>query len=146
MCSQCRSTRTLNTKPQILNSERLARSTEDDVGRLCGVALNAYLTMLLDTGLLHCDPHPGNLLRTTDGRLAILDWGMCVEVEKDLQYTLLEYIAHLATEDYEAIPYDLIRLGFVPPGKEDAFTRAGVVEVLSVMLRQLAQVSDNVFA
>ena len=102
--------------------------------------------MLLDTGLLHCDPHPGNLLRTTDGRLAILDWGMCVEVEKDLQYTLLEYIAHLATEDYEAIPYDLIRLGFVPPGKEDAFTRAGVVEVLSVMLRQLAQVSDNVFA
>merc|ERR1719453_1594045 len=32
--------------------------------------------MLLDTGVLHCDPHPGNLLRTTDGKLCILDWGM----------------------------------------------------------------------
>ena len=37
-----------------VDGERLAKSTEDDVGRLCGVALNAYLTMLLDTGLLHC--------------------------------------------------------------------------------------------
>jgi len=45
-----------------VDGERLAKSTEGDVGRLCGVALNAYLTMLLDTGLLHCDPHPGSLL------------------------------------------------------------------------------------
>lgn len=133
LCSQ----RVLTTR--WIDGERLARSTEEDVGRLCGVALNAYLTMLLDTGLLHCDPHPGNLLRTTDGRLAILDWGMTVEVEPDLQYTLLEYIAHLTTEDYAKIPYDLIKLGFVPEGKEDAFTRAGVVEVLTVMLKQLAQ-------
>ena len=26
-------------------------------------------------GVLHCDPHPGNLLRTADGKLCILDWG-----------------------------------------------------------------------
>ena len=39
------------------------------------MALTAYLTMLLDTGVLHADPHPGNLLRTADGRLCILDWG-----------------------------------------------------------------------
>ena len=50
--------------------------------RLCGVAINAYLTMLLDTGTLHCDPHPGNLLRTTDGRLCILDWGMTLQVRR----------------------------------------------------------------
>ena len=37
--------------------QRLADSDADDVPRLCGVALNAYLTMLLDTGVLHCDPH-----------------------------------------------------------------------------------------
>ena len=38
---------------------RLDRDASDDVPRLCGVAINAYLTMLLDTGVLHCDPHPG---------------------------------------------------------------------------------------
>ena len=39
---------------------RLDRDASTDVPRLCGVAINAYLTMLLDTGTLHCDPHPGN--------------------------------------------------------------------------------------
>lgn len=30
---------------------------------------------LLDTGFFHADPHPGNLIRTPDGKLAILDFG-----------------------------------------------------------------------
>ena len=78
--------------------------------RLCGVAINAYLTMLLDTGVLHCDPHPGNLLRTTDGKLAILDWGMTLGVPTDLQYSLIEFIAHVNAEDYEAMPLDFVSL------------------------------------
>ena len=45
-----------------VDGERLVDSDADDVHRLCGVALNAYLTMMLDTGTLHCDPHPGNLV------------------------------------------------------------------------------------
>jgi len=122
-----------------VDGEKLAASKEGDVGRLCGVALNAYLTMLLDTGLLHCDPHPGNFLRTTDGRLCILDFGMCIEVEKDLQYGLIEYIAHLVSEDYEKVPGDLIRLGFVPKGQEHVIQRAGTVAALSIILKQLAQ-------
>jgi predicted unusual protein kinase regulating ubiquinone biosynthesis (AarF/ABC1/UbiB family) len=37
-----------------VNGIRLDRSEEEDVARLCGVALNAYLVMLLETGTLHC--------------------------------------------------------------------------------------------
>ena len=90
-----------------VDGTRLDRDGSDDVPRLCGVAINAYLTMLLDTGTLHCDPHPGNLLRTTDGRLCILDWGMTLDVPSSLQYALLEFIAHLISEDYEASDRDL---------------------------------------
>ena len=67
-----------------VDGERLEKSQADDVSKLCGVALNAYLTMLLGTGLLHCDPHPGNLLRTTDGRLCILDWGLVTQVSTEV--------------------------------------------------------------
>ena len=45
-----------------------------------------------------CDPHPGNLLRTTDGKLCVLDWGMTLRVPPDLQYALLEFIAHINSE------------------------------------------------
>jgi hypothetical protein len=38
-----------------VRGNRLDRSAEDDVPRLCSVALNAYLVMLLETGTLHCD-------------------------------------------------------------------------------------------
>lgn len=63
-----------------MDGTRLDRDASSDVPRLCSIAVNAYLTMLLDTGVLHCDPHPGNLLRTTDGKLCVLDWGMTLQV------------------------------------------------------------------
>merc|ERR1719171_3331862 len=118
---------------------RLADSGEGDGPRLCGVALNAYLTMLLDTGCLHCDPHPGNLLRTTDGKLCILDWGMTQAVPQDLQYSLIEFIAHVNAEDYAAMPDDFVRLGFTPPEQLERVRASNLTEGLSFVLRQLSQ-------
>jgi hypothetical protein len=95
--------------------------------------------MLLDTGVLHCDPHKGNLLRTTDGKLCILDWGMTLEVPRDLQYALLEFIAHINVEDYDAIPQDFINLGFSPPDvTQERLQASGITEGLSFAFRQLA--------
>jgi len=93
--------------------------------------MNSYLTMMLETGLLHCDPHPGNLLRTTDGKLCILDWGMVTRLDPDLQITLIEHMAHLTSADYEEIPKDLLLLGFIPEDKSDLIKDSGVVETLA---------------
>ena len=68
--------------------ERLDKSRKEDVTILCSIAMNTYLTMMLETGVLHSDPHPGNLLRTPDGRLCILDWGMVTRLDPNLQITL----------------------------------------------------------
>merc|ERR1719331_3761074 len=95
--------------------------------------------MLLDTGVLHCDPHPGNLLRTRDGKLCILDWGMTLAVPPNLQYALLEFIAHLNVEDYEAVPQDFINLGFSPEGvSADRLKASGITDGLAFAFRQLS--------
>lgn len=95
--------------------------------------------MLLDTGVLHCDPHLGNLLRTEDGKLCILDWGMTLDVPSSLQYALLEFIAHINVEDYESIPQDFINLGFSPPDvTAERLKSSGITEGLSFTFRQLA--------
>ena len=120
-----------------MEGTRLDRDASPDVPRLCSTAVNAYLTMLLDTGVLHCDPHPGNLLRTKDGRLCVLDWGMTLEVPKDLQYALLEFIAHINAEDYEALPGDFVNLGFTPPNKLAQMKSSGMTEGLAFAFRQL---------
>jgi len=118
---------------------RLDKSTENDVARLCGVALNAYLVMLLETGTLHCDPHPGNLMRTEDGKLCILDFGMTLETPSELQYSLLEFIAHLTAESYEQVPEDLINLQFLKAEKADLLVQTGALEPLYYFLRQANQ-------
>mmetsp|Transcript_22063 Transcript_22063/g.47986 ORF Transcript_22063/g.47986 Transcript_22063/m.47986 type:complete len:908 (+) Transcript_22063:257-2980(+) len=111
--------------------ERLDKSAKEDVSILCSIAMNSYLTMMLETGVLHCDPHPGNLLRTTDGKLCILDWGMVTRLEPDLQITLIEHMAHLTSADYEEIPKDLLKLGFIPESQADLIKDSGVVETLA---------------
>lgn len=131
------STHVLTTK--WVDGERLSNSDEDDVPRLCGVALNAYLTMLLDTGTLHCDPHPGNLLRTPDGKLCILDWGMVLDVPNDLQLSLLEFIADLNAKNYEDVPDDLVKLRFVPEDKIDELRKSGLTVGIAKMLNLAAE-------
>ena len=126
----CSTRRVLTT--EWVEGERLDRcSSPEDVPRLCSVAMNIYLEMMLDTGVLHCDPHPGNLLRTPDGQLCILDWGLVTSVTPDLQLTLIEHVAHLTAADYAKVPSDLVKLGFVPDGAESVVIDNGVVDFLT---------------
>ena len=43
---------------------------------LVDVGVRCSLEQMLECGFFHSDPHPGNLLRTRDGKLAYLDFGM----------------------------------------------------------------------
>lgn len=74
----------------------------------CAVATT--LLTHIHTGLLHCDPHPGNLLRTPDGKLCILDWGMVTVIPENLQLTLIEHMAHLTSRDYAEVPVRIMCL------------------------------------
>ncbi|KAF5827893.1 ABC1 family-domain-containing protein [Dunaliella salina] len=99
-----------------IEGERLAETAAEDVHALCHALLNCYLIQLLETGILHADPHPGNLMRTPDGKVVILDFGLITEVTEEQQVALVEYIAHLTCEDWEAVSHDLVSLGFMPEG------------------------------
>ena len=61
----------------------------------------------------------------------ILDWGLVQDIEPDLQLTLIEHVAHITAKDYAAIPEDLVRLGFVPEGQEEAVRQAGIADFIA---------------
>ena len=44
---------------------------------------------------MQADPHPGNLIRTPDGRLALLDFGLVTTVDDNIKYGMIEAISHL---------------------------------------------------
>ena len=43
---------------------------------MMALGVECSLCQLLETGVMHADPHPGNLILTHDGRLAYLDFGL----------------------------------------------------------------------
>ncbi|THG12447.1 hypothetical protein TEA_027471 [Camellia sinensis var. sinensis] len=101
---------------QWVEGEKLSQSKESDVGELVNVGVICYLKQLLDTGFFHADPHPGNMIRTPDGKLCILDFGLVTKLTDDQKYGMIEAIAHLIHRDYAAIVKDFVKLGFIPDG------------------------------
>lgn len=117
-----------------VNGEKLSQSTADDVGALVNLGVITYLTQLLEAGFFHADPHPGNMMRTTDGKLAILDFGLMTEITDDQKYGMIEAIAHLLNRDYTEIGQDFINLDFIPKGTDTAPIVPALTKVFDVAL------------
>ncbi|KAL6209442.1 hypothetical protein ACLB2K_020384 [Fragaria x ananassa] len=90
-----------------------------EVGTYCS------FNQLLECGFYHADPHPGNLLRTYDGKLAYLDFGMMGEFKEELRNGFIEASLHLVNRDFGALAKDFVTLGLIPPtADKEAVTKA----------------------
>jgi predicted unusual protein kinase regulating ubiquinone biosynthesis (AarF/ABC1/UbiB family) len=88
----------------------LAR-TEIEGAPLAAALFRAYLDQILVHGFVHVDPHPGNVLLTSDGDLALIDLGMVVRVAPDLQDQLLRLLASVSEGQATEAAEILVDLG-----------------------------------
>nr|XP_023922712.1 uncharacterized aarF domain-containing protein kinase At1g71810, chloroplastic isoform X2 [Quercus suber] len=89
------------------------------------VGVYCSFNQLLEYGFYHADPHPGNLLRTYDGKLAYLDFGMMGEFKQELRDGFIEACLHLVNRDFDALAKDFVTLGLLPPtADKEAVTKA----------------------
>ena len=86
-----------------------------DATHLVEVGVECSLRQLLEHGFFHADPHPGNLLAMSDGRLAYLDFGMMSRIKPYQRYGLIEAVVHLVNRDFESLAQDYIKLDFLTP-------------------------------
>ena len=86
-----------------------------DATHLIDVGVQCSLRQLLEHGFFHADPHPGNLLAMTDGKLAYLDFGMMSEVKPYQRYGLIEAVVHMVNRDFEGLANDYVQLEFLTP-------------------------------
>ncbi|AFY76017.1 MAG: AarF/ABC1/UbiB kinase family protein [Hydrococcus sp. C42_A2020_068] len=103
-----------------------------NAAHLVEVGVNCSLRQLLEHGFFHADPHPGNLLATTDGKLAYIDFGMMSNIKPYQRYGLIEAVVHLVNRDFEALAYDYVKLDFLKPDTD-----------LSPIIPALAKVFGN---
>ncbi|NER78640.1 MAG: AarF/ABC1/UbiB kinase family protein [Leptolyngbya sp. SIO1D8] len=86
-----------------------------DATYLIDVGVQCSLRQLLEHGFFHADPHPGNLLAMSDGKLAYLDFGMMSEVKPYQRYGLIEAVVHMVNRDFEGLAQDYVKLEFLTP-------------------------------
>ncbi|HEY4609495.1 MAG TPA: AarF/UbiB family protein, partial [Ilumatobacteraceae bacterium] len=73
----------------------LARQ-EIDGQQLISQLFDCYLDQILVDGFFHADPHPGNILLTTDGRLGLIDLGMVGRISPELRDVLLRLLVAIS--------------------------------------------------
>src|SRR5690606_24676686 len=90
-----------------------------------------YLTMMLDKGVIHADPHPGNLMLTDDGRLALIDFGMVATVSPRLQDHVLKLLLAISDGDGEGTARVLAGMGHPLPDYDAAAFRDDVSHLIA---------------
>jgi ubiquinone biosynthesis protein len=95
--------------------------------RLAPEAARGLLGMMLLDGVFHADPHPGNLLVTADGRLALLDYGSVGRLSARRRAQVLVVLGSLVEADAGAVADVLLdwagRAEAPPPGLEASVER-----------------------
>jgi hypothetical protein len=71
--------------------------------------------MIVEDGVFHADPHPGNLAVQADGTLVFYDFGMSGYVDAFIQDKIIDFYMAVAEQDTDAILDTLIEMGTLSP-------------------------------
>lgn len=83
-------------------------STRQDLARRL---MDLFVRQLVNAGIVHGDPHPGNLGVDSQGRIIMYDFGNVVEVTLEERMRLKELICQLLLGNNPAVVQSLRRLG-----------------------------------
>ena len=89
-----------------------------------------YADQMLHLGILHADPHPGNLLVQPGPRLVLLDHGLTVSLAPSLVDSLRQLVQALTSGDFGGVSGALAEAGLRLDGEVDITTLLNLVGVL----------------
>jgi ubiquinone biosynthesis protein len=87
-----------------------------DLKRLAHDGAQAFMAQIIDHGMFHADPHPGNLFVLSDGRLCFLDLGMVGLIDEESKQQLATLILSIFSKNADELASLLIS---TRPGARD---------------------------
>ena len=81
-----------------------------DRAALARALLRSMVYQITEGGVFHADPHPGNVLLLTDGRLALLDFGSVGRLDAQQRAALLNLLSAVGRGDPAALRDALLEL------------------------------------
>ncbi len=126
---------------KVTSAPKLLR-TETDLSALGQELMKAYLDQVFVHGMIHADPHPGNVFLTDDGRLALLDFGMVMHLPLQTRNQLLKLLLAIVDARGEDAAEVCITLGT----RLEDFDEAEFVKQASKRIAAYAAYQDSTTA
>jgi predicted unusual protein kinase regulating ubiquinone biosynthesis (AarF/ABC1/UbiB family) len=104
---------------KITDIEKL-RKMNVDTEMLAGKIVDMYLSQIVIHGLVHCDPHPGNIGVAKDGSTIVLyDYGNVIELSEKFRKKLNNLVFAIYQKDADEFIDQLIALEILKLSKDD---------------------------
>ncbi|MFD0363684.1 ABC1 kinase family protein [Nocardia sp. GCM10030253] len=101
----------------------IKQGAEDPAGtkalrnRVAGLMGKFHFSSPETVGLLHADPHPGNFMMLSDGKLAVIDFGACAPMPNGFPEVLGRMLALEVEERFDELTELMYDNGWVIPGR-----------------------------
>jgi ubiquinone biosynthesis protein len=82
----------------------------------------------------HADPHPGNIIITTDQKLALIDFGEMGRLDKERMRTILALLAATLSKNPEKILHIMRENRMTPPVFDEASVRVQITAILDAYI------------
>jgi predicted unusual protein kinase regulating ubiquinone biosynthesis (AarF/ABC1/UbiB family) len=84
-----------------------------DIVKLANVLIDMYVTQIIKNGILHADPHPGNIGVAEDGCIVLYDFGNVVRFTETFRSSLSQLIFATVQKDVNEFVDLLIKLDII---------------------------------
>ncbi len=96
-----------------------------DRTKIADQLLRTFLEQMMQHGVFHADPHPGNVMLLSDGRLALIDFGAAGRLDPVQQAALRDMMAGVTRRDADTVAQAVLQVGRLRRGVDVAdFERA----------------------
>ncbi len=82
-----------------------------NIDRVLRHLIEIYAKQILMDGVVHADPHPGNILVTQDEKIVLVDYGLVVELDHETRHELIETTMAGARRDFDRLIEGYYNLG-----------------------------------
>lgn len=104
--------------------------------------VHAWCKQIFEDGVYHADPHPGNILVTPDGRIALVDFGAVAELGPQMREGIVEFLNGVLAANTDKICAALHTMGFADRGGSNDEVLQRVVELVHERVTRTVRVDS----
>jgi ubiquinone biosynthesis protein len=84
-----------------------------DPQEIANIGLRSFSRQLMEFGFFHADPHPGNTIVMSDGRVALVDFGITGYLDEQAMHQIANIFLGYAEHDYDLVLEALLDAGLI---------------------------------